>query len=76
MADGVQAQEDIRDGHYWVTFETKESGRVGPMEVPDELVLKEPNQRGVPVVWYYFSAGGKAGERQVKIRCYAPGGGV
>lgn len=69
-ADGTSAIEDIRDGQYWVTFET-EAGLAGPMPVPTEVVLTGPNKRGVPVVWYYFQS--ENGKTAVKIRCYAPG---
>jgi hypothetical protein len=38
--------------------------------VPDEVVIKDPNKVGHPVVWIYYEQG------EVKIRCFAPGGGV
>jgi hypothetical protein len=66
-ADGSQAQEDIRHGHYWTTWPA-----VSPTwyPVPDEVVIKAPNKVGHPVVWSYFENG------QLRIRCYAPGGGA
>jgi hypothetical protein len=66
-ADGNEAQEEIRDGHYWTTWPA-----VAPTwyRVPDEVVIKEPNKVGHPVVWIYFEQGA------IKIRCYAPGGKV
>ena len=66
-ADGNEAQEDIRDGHYWTTWPA-----VAPVwyPVPDEVVIKGPNKIGRPVVWIYYERG------QMKIRCFAPGGGV
>jgi hypothetical protein len=67
-ADGSEAQEDIRDGHYWATWSA-----VSPnwYPVPDEVVIKDrPNKVGRPVVWTYYERG------EVKIRCYAPGGKV
>lgn len=66
-ADGNEAQEDIRDGHYWTTWPS-----VSPTwyPVPDELVIRDPNKVGHPVVWIYDEQG------VVKIRCFAPGGGV
>jgi hypothetical protein len=66
-ADGSEAQEDIRNGHYWTTWPA-----VAPTwyQVPDEVVIKDPNKVGHPVVWTYYERG------EVKIRCYVPGGGV
>jgi hypothetical protein len=66
-ADGAEAQEDIRDGHYWTTWPA-----VAPTwyPVPDDVVIKDPNKVGHPVVWIYFEQGA------IKIRCYAPGGKV
>ena len=66
-ADGSEAQEDIRDGHYWTT-----SPAVAPnwYQVPDEVVIKDPNKVGPPVVWVYYERG------EVRIRCYIPGGKV
>jgi hypothetical protein len=66
-ADGNEAQEDIRDGHYWATWPN-----VAPTwyPVPDEVVIRDPNKVGHPVVWIYYEQG------EVKIRCFAPGGGV
>ena len=65
-ADGGEAQEDIRDGHYWVTWPA-----VSPRwyQVPDDVVISQPdeNHPGHPVVWVYYEQG------QVKIRCFAPG---
>jgi len=66
-ADGNEAQEDIRDGHYWATWPS-----VAPSwyQVPDEVVIRGPNKTGHPVIWTYYERG------EVKIRCYAPGGKV
>ena len=66
-ADGGEAQEDIRNGHYWATWPA-----VSPKwyQVPDEVVIKEPNLTGHPVVWTYYEQG------EIKIRCFAPGGGM
>ena len=66
-ADGNEAQEDIRDGHYWTTWPA-----VAPVwyPVPDEVVIRGPNKIGRPVVWTYWENG------TLHIRCYAPGGGV
>ena len=63
----LEAQEDIRDGHYWTTWPA-----VAPVwyPVPDEVVIKGPNKTGRPVVWTYWENG------SLHIRCYAPGGGV
>jgi hypothetical protein len=66
-ADGNEAQEDIRNGHYWTTWPA-----VAPVwyPVPDDVVIKGPNKVGRPVVWTYWENGA------VRIRCYSPGGGV
>jgi hypothetical protein len=57
----------IRDGHYWTTWPA-----VAPnwYQVPDEVVIKDPNKVGHPVVWVYYERG------EVRIRCYIPGGKV
>lgn len=39
------------------------------MQVPDEVIIREPNRHGAPVVWWMIRDG------DVAIRCYAPGGG-
>jgi hypothetical protein len=64
-ADGLYAEEDIREGHYW----TRWGGREW-QPVPDEVVIQHPNPHGAPVVWWYVEKG------EIKIRCYAPGSGV
>jgi hypothetical protein len=63
-ADGNEAQEDVRDGHYWTTWPA-----VSPrwFEVPNDVVIRDPNKAGHPVVWTYYEQG------ELKIRCYAPG---
>src|SRR6185312_15081413 len=40
-ADGLYAEEDIRDGHYW----TRWGGREW-QPVPDEVVIHQPNPHG------------------------------
>jgi hypothetical protein len=62
-SDGIYAEEDIRDGHYWTRFE-KTNG------IPDEVVIRSPNPNGAPIAWWFYEGG------NLKIRCYAPGGGV
>jgi hypothetical protein len=64
-ADGLYAEEDIRDGHYWARWA---GGNWEP--VPDEVVIHEANPHGAPVVWWYIEKG------EVKIRCFAPGSGM
>jgi hypothetical protein len=66
-SDGIYAEEDIRDGHYWTRFE-KTNGNWIP--VPDEVVIRSPNPNGAPVAWWFYESG------NLKIRCYVPGGGV
>jgi hypothetical protein len=64
-ADGIYAEEDIRDGRYWTRW-----GGHGWQPVPEDVVIRDPNRHGAPVVWWYVDRG------ETKIRCYAPGGGV
>jgi hypothetical protein len=42
----------------------------GELASPDEVVIKGPNRVGRPVVWTYWQNG------EIRIRCFAPGGGV
>ncbi len=71
-ADGVFAEEDIRDGHFWVKFvaNTVENGEVnsGWMLVPDAAVIWSGNKHGAPVVWWGWGQSGG-----LTIRCFAPG---
>lgn len=82
VADGTFALEDIRNGHYWTKFHYKvysnddedesellEEHDTDWIQVPDNLVINEPNKNGVPAVWYGINPNGTA-----FIRCYAPGG--
>lgn len=77
-ADGVYAEEDIRGGHYWTRFVAIQHNYGAPpietdsgwVQVPDEVVIHDPNRHGAPVVWWWLSNG-----RPV-VRCFAPGGGV
>jgi hypothetical protein len=66
-ADGTYAEEDIRNGVYWIRFQ-QTNGEWIP--VPADVVIKGPNPNGTPVAWWYFLEG------EVQIRCYAPGGAV
>lgn len=76
-ADGVYAEEDIREGHYWARFVAIQHNEglapteisSGWMQVPDAAVIHDPNRNGAPVVWWGWQNG-------LFIRCYAPGGGV
>lgn len=72
-ADGVYAEEQIRANHYWTRF-PESNGEW--MQVPDEVVIKDPNRNGAPVVWWYYEMSPVNGKRLLKIRCYAVGGGV
>lgn len=82
-ADGAYAQEEITDGHYRTRFTYapwtypfggpphKEDERdSGWMDVPDDVVIHDPNRNGAPVVWWYMD------NDVVTIRCYAPGAGL
>lgn len=62
-ADGVSAEEDIRQGHYWTRW-----GSTPWMPVPDEVVINTPNPTGAAVVWWFVQQQGNPG-----IRCFAPG---
>ena len=71
VADGADAQEDIREGQYWTTWTVKHPGGkevVYPWQpVPPEAVLTGPNPRGVPIVWWFLE------NAKAVIRCFAPG---
>lgn len=72
-ADGEYAEEDIRNGHYWARF-PKSQGKW--IEVLDEVVIHDPNRNGAPVVWWYWDNNpALRGGLELKIRCFAPGGG-
>lgn len=80
-ADGSTVEEDIRceelDGaprcHYRIRFDlTNGEWR----EVPDEIVIHDPNRHGAPVVWWYWQYAPDGTQQRVLFRCYAPGGGV
>jgi hypothetical protein len=64
-ADGIYAEEDIREGQYWTRW-----GAHDWQPVPQDVVIHNPNRHGAPVVWWYVDKG------ETRIRCYAPGGGV
>jgi len=75
-ADGVYAEEDLRNGHYWTRFQWKkwdsDSTQYAPadsewMEVPDDTVIHDPNRHGAPVVWWWVVG------NKLTIRCFAPG---
>src|SRR2546423_136222 len=51
-ADGIYAEEDIRNGHYWTRWE----GSGGWQQVPDDVVINDPNRNGAPVVWWYVES--------------------
>jgi hypothetical protein len=40
------------------------------------VVIHDPNRHGAPVVWWTRASGTTAATAKVRIRCYAPGGGV
>ncbi len=66
VADGEEVQEDIRAGEYWI-----KGGHFPDWTlVPDNAVIKGPNQHGQPIVWYYHVDGNP------QIRCFAPGAGI
>jgi len=67
--DGSEAEEQIRGDNYWARW--KMDNKTTPwMLVPDDVVIREPNRNGAPVVWWTFVGG------NLQIKCYAPGGGV
>jgi hypothetical protein len=72
-AAGVYAEEDIRGEHYWTRF-PQSNGEW--MQVPDDVVINDPNRNGAPVVWWYYERNPVSKQRELKIRCYAVGGGA
>ena len=80
VADGTGAQEDIREGHYWVSWTLPEGkfwadGRpITPyIQVPDNVVIKNSKSPIGPVVWYALSIGLDGKVSEARIRCYVPG---
>jgi hypothetical protein len=76
-ADGAYAEEEIRGEHYWTRFTYVYAGAEydsGWREVPDNVVIHDPNRHGRTVVWY--GVDDDTGEASVFLRCFAPGGGV
>ena len=76
-ADGNFVEEDIRyddkgSGHYWIRFDKTEGEW---MEVPDDVVIRDPNRNGAPVVWWYYESGMHF-KQMLRFRCYAPGTGA
>lgn len=65
-ADGETVEEDIRGGQYWVRSPMTGGAWI---QVPDRVVIKEPNLWGRPVAWFRKnrSSGG------VMVFCFAPG---
>lgn len=68
--DGVEAEEDIRDGTYWTRWMPGQDW----MRVPPEAVLNSRNPNGAPVVWFGYNT--VEGRKRYFIRCYAPGSGT
>lgn len=62
--DGVDAEEDIRDGSYWTRWLPGQEW----MRVPQEAIINGRNPNGTPVVWF-----GRHMDGQLSIRCYVPG---
>jgi hypothetical protein len=82
-ADGSYAEEEIRDGHYWTRFAWRfafngayQEMHSDWMEVPDDVVIHDPNRHGAPVVWWTWESGMTPDIAKPRIRCYAPGGKV
>jgi len=66
-ADGSEAVEDIRDGHYWASW----PGSNGWHEVPDDAVIYDSRPPRAPVVWWFIDNSG-----EFAIRCFVPGAGL
>jgi hypothetical protein len=74
-ADGTSAEEDIRQGHYWVRFTATQYNEGAPptevdsgwMQVPDETVIHNAgNPNGAAIVWWGW-------QDRLFIRCFVPG---
>ena len=88
ISDGAYAEEDMRTGddgqqHYWANwcahknYETDECiDYSGWQQIPDEVVIHDPNKNGAPVVWFAvrWSSDGKI--LGFTIHCYSPGAGT
>ena len=81
ISDGTYAEEDIRYddktglGHYWARW------KIGPeqidwTQIPDEVVIRDSNRNGAPVVWSAPQRGPGGKITSVIIYCYSPGGGA
>lgn len=68
QADGEFAEEDIRDGHYWVRWS---KGGDKWHQVPDESVIRKPNPHGRAAVWWGGAAEGEI--NTIYIRCFIAG---
>lgn len=63
-ADGVETDYEVRSGKYWAPID-------GVMtEVPDEVVITEPNKLGRAMKWLTYENGKKV------FRCFIPSGGA
>lgn len=73
-ADGEMVEEDIRDGQYWIrskhTIDNAKQNKLATewIQVPDDVVIREPNKFGRAVAWYKYEPAGF-----LQVRCFAPG---
>lgn len=70
IADGVHAEEQVRNGEYWFRYETREGVKVDWQRAGPDQLITEPNTFGFPVVWYWHKDG------KLEVRCAIPGAGI
>lgn len=63
-ADGEETEYDIREGHYWAPIDGVWT------QVPNNVVLTEPNKAGRAIKWLYYEDGKRV------FRCFLPASGV
>jgi hypothetical protein len=66
-SDGTYAEEQIREGIYWTRCAEGKCPIAQWTPVPDDVVIREPNRNGAPVLWWRWEGGAPL------IYCYAPG---
>jgi hypothetical protein len=75
IADGLETQEQIRDGQYWVLIEGKWYA-----VPPSRVIHNKGNPVGRPVVWYQIFPSPDDGDApivpEINIQCFVPGAGI
>lgn len=67
-SDGIYAEEDQRDNHYWARWMVN-GGMTAWIQVPDHTVISGRSPNGGPVVWWIKDSDDGA----ITITCFIPG---